>query len=65
MTGGVLSFGQMGASVCPSAFALLLRITGGYSAGWMIWTVPAIWVGLNLRRSGPTAGREQHSHRPR
>ena len=30
---GVLSFGQMGAFLCPSVFSLLLRVTGGYAAG--------------------------------
>src|SRR5206468_10055660 len=34
VTGGVLSFGQIGALLGPSAFALLLRLTGGYGIGW-------------------------------
>jgi MFS family permease len=52
VTGGVLSFGQMGAFLCPSVFALLLRLTGGYAAGWVICAVPAVLVGINLLRRG-------------
>ena len=50
VTGGVLSFGQMGAVLCPSVFSLLLRVTGGYSAGWAVCAVPAMLVGINLLR---------------
>jgi hypothetical protein len=50
VTGGVLSFGQMGAFLCPSVFALLLRITGGYSAGWAVCALPAVLVGVDLLR---------------
>ncbi|HEY1931926.1 MAG TPA: MFS transporter [Acetobacteraceae bacterium] len=50
VTGGVLSFGQMGAFLCPSVFSLLLRLTGSYAAGWAVCAVPAIWVGANLLR---------------
>ncbi len=57
VTGGVLSFGQMGAFLCPSVFALLLRLTGSYTAGWAICAIPAILVGVNLRR--------RTSHEPR
>jgi MFS family permease len=52
VTGGVLSFGQMGAFLCPSVFSLLLRMTGSYSSGWMICAVPAVLVGINLLQSG-------------
>jgi nitrate/nitrite transporter NarK len=48
VTGGVLSFGQMGAFLCPTAFALTLRLTGDYAAGWAICAVPAVWVGAKL-----------------
>src|SRR5208337_59761 len=41
VTGGVLSFGQMGAFLCPSVFSLLLWVTGGYAAGWAVCAVPA------------------------
>src|SRR5580698_3260989 len=56
VTGGVLSFGQMGAFLCPSVFALLLRITGGYAAGWAVCAIPAVLVGMDLlRRQGSGA----------
>jgi len=51
VTGGVLSFGQMGALVCPLSFALLLRTTGGYAAAWIVCTIPAVWVGMILLRA--------------
>ena len=34
VTGGVLSFGQIGAPSSPAVFSLLLGLFGGYSAGW-------------------------------
>ncbi len=52
MTGGVLSFGQVGALVGPLAFALLLHLTGGYRIGWAVCTIPALWVGISLLRAG-------------
>jgi hypothetical protein len=48
VTGGVLSFGQMGAFLCPSVFSLLLRMTGGYAAGWAVCAIPAVLVGMDL-----------------
>ncbi len=48
VTGGVLSFGQIGAFVGPCAFALLLSLTGGYGAGWAVCAIPALWVGISL-----------------
>ena len=54
VTGGVLSFGQIGALLGPFAFSLLLRLTGGYGAGWALCTIPALWVGITLlRRRAP------------
>jgi len=50
VTGGVLSFGQIGALLGPFTFALLLRLTGGYGAGWALCTIPALWVGISLLR---------------
>lgn len=50
ITGGVLSFGQMGAFLCPTAFALLLRLTGGYAAGWAVCAIPAVLVGVDMLR---------------
>ncbi len=52
VTGGVLSFGRMGALLCPLMVALLLRVTGGYAAGWVACVVPAVWVGVHLLRQG-------------
>jgi len=57
VTGGVLSFGQMGALLCPLTFALLLRMTGGYAAGWVACVVPAVWVGAHLVRPVRRQGR--------
>ena len=48
VTGSVLSFGQIGAFLGPSAFSLLLGLTGGYGFGWALCAVPALWVGINL-----------------
>jgi hypothetical protein len=54
VTGGVLSFGQIGALLGPFSFSLLLGLllglTGGYGAGWTICTIPALWVGISLLR---------------
>jgi hypothetical protein len=52
VTGGVLSFGQMGAVLCPSVFSLMLRLTGGYTAGWAVCAIPAVLVGFNLLHQG-------------
>ena len=56
VTGGVLSFGQIGAFLGPSAFALLL-LTGGYGFGWALCAVPAVCVGMSLLR--PRSGAER------
>jgi MFS family permease len=50
VTGGVLSFGQIGALIGPFAFSLLLHLTGGYGAGWALCTIPALWAGVSLLR---------------
>src|SRR5271166_4901926 len=50
VTGGVLSFGQIGAFLGPGAFSLLLHLTGGYGAGWALCAIPAVWVGVSLLR---------------
>jgi len=52
VTGGVLSFGQIGALASPAVFSLLLRLTGDYGAGWLACAVPAILVGVNMLRQG-------------
>ncbi len=50
VTGGVLSFGQMGAFLCPTIFSLLLRVTGNYGPGWAVCAIPAVLVGVTLSR---------------
>jgi hypothetical protein len=52
VTGGVLSFGQMGGFLLPATFSLLLRTTGNYAAGWSICAIPAVLVGVDLLRKG-------------
>jgi hypothetical protein len=64
VTGGVLSFGQIGALSSPAVFSLLFRLTAGYSASWMICAVPAVLVGVNMFRQGkPNAVRPDRSSR--
>ena len=50
VTGGVLSFGQIGALLGPFSFSLLLGLTGGYGAGWALCIIPGLWVGISLSR---------------
>jgi MFS family permease len=50
VTGGVLSFGQMGALLCPVAYAGLLSATGSYGLGFIVCALPALWVGIELSR---------------
>ena len=57
VTGGVLSFGQIGAFLVPSAFSLLFHTTGGYGAGWAVCAIPALWVGISLLRPGADRSR--------
>jgi hypothetical protein len=45
----------MGAILCPSVFSLMLRITGGYAAGWAACAVPAVLVGIELLRPRKTS----------
>jgi hypothetical protein len=52
VTGGVLSFGQIGALSSPAVFSLLLKMTAGYGASWLVCAVPAILVGVNMLRQG-------------
>ncbi len=48
VTGGVLSFGQIGALAGPVVFSLMLYVTGGYGVGWVVCAIPALWVGITL-----------------
>jgi len=56
VTGGVLSFGQMGALLGPMVYSGLLGATGSYGVGWVVLCLPALWVGVTLSRSRPDAG---------
>jgi hypothetical protein len=51
VTGGVLSFGQIGAFAGPLLFSLLLHLTGDYGAGWAVCAIPAVWVAVSLLRA--------------
>jgi MFS family permease len=53
VTGGVLSFGQIGALLGPFAFALLLHATGGFGAGCVLCAAPALWLGIIFLRPRP------------
>src|SRR5436305_137481 len=57
VTGGVLSFGQIGAFAGPLIFSLLLHLTGDYGAGWAVCAIPAVWVGIALLRPRAAAER--------
>jgi nitrate/nitrite transporter NarK len=50
VTGGVLSFGQIGALVLPLVYSGLLDLTGSYGAGFVACAVPALLVGVQLLR---------------
>ena len=59
VTGGVLSFGQMGGLAEPLVFSALLGLTGSYGAGFMVCAIPALLVGVALLRQGPVAETDQ------
>ena len=50
VTGGVISFGQVGALVLPLIYSGLLDFTGSYGAGFIACGVPALLVGVQLLR---------------
>ncbi len=50
VTGGVLSFGQVGALALPLLFSGLLDLTGSYGVGFVLCGVPALLVGVQLLR---------------
>ena len=52
VTGGVLSFGQVGALAGPLLYSGLLDATGSYGIGFVICGVPALLVGFQLLRQG-------------
>jgi len=50
VTGGVLSFGQVGALALPLMYSGLLDLTGSYGIGFVVCGVPALLVGVQLLR---------------
>jgi nitrate/nitrite transporter NarK len=50
VTGGVLSFGQVGALVLPLTYSGLLNLTGSYSVGFMVCGIAPLLVGVQLLR---------------
>ncbi len=50
VTGGVLSFGQIGALALPVMYSGLLDMTGSYGIGFVVCGLPALWVGFQLLR---------------
>jgi MFS family permease len=55
VTGGVLSFGQLGAMLMPLVYAGLLSLTGSYGVGFILCGVPALLVGFDLLRPAASA----------
>jgi MFS family permease len=48
VTGGVLSFGQVGALALPLMYSGLLDLTGSYGIGFIVCGIPALLVGVQL-----------------
>jgi len=59
VTGGVLSFGQVGALALPLIYSGLLEFTGSYGTGFIVCGLPALLVGVLLlrQRASARAGR--------
>ena len=55
VTGGVLSFGQVGALAGPLMYSALLGLTGSYGLGFIVCGIPALLVGVNLLRQSASA----------
>src|SRR5688500_6337846 len=55
VTGGVLSFGQVGALAGPLVYSGLLDANGSYGIGFVICGVPALLVGVQLLRQRAAA----------
>jgi MFS family permease len=47
-TGGVLSFGQIGALLLPLAYSFVLSLTGQHGFGFILCGLPALAVGVTL-----------------
>jgi MFS family permease len=58
VTGGVLSFGQIGALGLPLVYSGLLDVTGSYGIGFIVCGVPALVVGVMLLRPRNEARRQ-------
>jgi MFS family permease len=56
VTGGVLSFGQVGALALPLVYSGLLDHTGSYGIGFVVCGIPALLVGMQLLRRVESAG---------
>jgi MFS family permease len=50
VTGGVLSFGQVGALALPLIYSGLLDVTGSHATGFIVCGLPALLVGIQLLR---------------
>jgi MFS family permease len=57
VTGGVLSFGQVGGLLMPLVYSGLLGATGGHGLGFFVCGLPALLAGIDLLRPGRTAQR--------
>ena len=57
VTGGVLSFGQVGALALPLLYSTLLDTTGSYGIGFIMCAVPALLVGVQLLRKNETGSK--------
>ncbi|MGH9650589.1 MAG: MFS transporter, partial [Terriglobales bacterium] len=57
VTGGVLSFGQVGALALPLIYSGFLDQTGSYGIGFIVCGVPALLVGVQLLRQRAPARR--------
>jgi MFS family permease len=55
VTGGVLSFGQIGALSLPLVYSALLDLTGRYGIGFVVCGVPPLLVGMLLLRQRAAA----------
>jgi MFS family permease len=51
-TGGVLSFGQVGAFLLPLVYSVCLSATGRHGLGFVVCGLPALVVGIALLRRG-------------
>jgi MFS family permease len=57
VTGGVLSFGQVGALALPLLYSGFLEQTGSYGIGFIVCGLPALLVGVQLLRQRASARR--------